>query len=147
MVPPYDKLVMLSHLSDKHITGIWSTLVIGSCFQSCMGDRTDWGMYEASQWHFRVPRQKGTDLKLMNSLVFYKIELEEKNQYIISFHCALVFISFAYLWSIDIVEQVYRRWYSYITSNDNDINLSRLVSDTWFNLWLVICLVPNHYQN
>ena len=27
---------MLSHLSDKHVTGIWSTLVIGSCFQSCM---------------------------------------------------------------------------------------------------------------
>ena len=79
------------------ITGIWSTLVIGSCFQSCMEDRKDWDMYEASQWHFRVPRQNGTDLKLMNSLVFYQIELNEKNQYtcMISFHCALVLISFA----------------------------------------------------
>ena len=60
-----------------------------------MEDRTDWGMYEAGHWHFRVPRQNGTDLKLMNSLVFYQMELNEKNQYIISFHCALVLISFA----------------------------------------------------
>ena len=37
----------------------------------------------------------GTDLKLMNSLVFYQIELNENNQYIISFHYALVLISFA----------------------------------------------------
>ena len=82
---------MLSHLSDKHITGIWSTLVIGSCFQSCMEDRTDWGMYEASQWLFRVPRQNGADLKLMNSLVFYQNIIEwEKSIYDIISLCTSV---------------------------------------------------------
>ena len=74
---------MLSHLSDKHITGIWSTLVISSCFQSCMEDRTDWDMNETSQWQKLTgsPKQNGTGLKLINSLVFYQMEFHKKKQY------------------------------------------------------------------
>ena len=139
---------MLSHSSDKHITGIWSTLVIGSCFQSCMEDRTDWDMYEASQWQkFTVsPRQNGTGLKLINTLVFYQMEFHLKTIYMLSFHCALELISFVML-VIDIVKQEYSWWHSYIASIDNAIKLLRPVSDTWFSLWLLICMAPNQYQN
>ena len=72
-------------------TGDWQLFSILHGRQDGLGHV--WG--QPRQWHFRVPRQNGTDLKLMNSLVFYYMELNEKNQYIISFHCALVLISLA----------------------------------------------------
>ena len=64
----------------------------------------------------------------------------------LSFHCALEFISFVML-VIDIVKQEYIWWHSYIASIDNNIKLLRPVWDTWFSLWLLICMAPNHYQN
>ena len=54
---------MLSQLSDKIIPGVWSPLAISSCFQSCVEDRT-----------YNVLN----GLKLMNYLVSYQIELDDK---------------------------------------------------------------------
>ena len=61
-------------------------------------------------------------------LVFYQIELNEKNQCIISFHCVLVLISFV-MFMIGIVKQEYI-WYFQIISIENNINLSWSVSIT-----------------
>ena len=74
--------------------------MIGRCVQSCMEDRTDWDMHEASQWQKLAgsPRQNGTGQKLINSLVYVK-----KNM--LSFHCALELISFVML-VIDIVDSL-----------------------------------------
>ena len=66
-------------------------------------------MYEASQWQKLTgsPRQNGTGLKLINSLVFYQMEFHKKKKiYMLSFHCALELISFVML-VIDIVKQEY----------------------------------------
>ena len=41
------------------------------------------------------------------------------------------------MFRIDIVKQEYIWWYSYISSIDNDINLLRLISDTWVIIGLV----------
>ena len=51
--------------------------------------------------------------------------------------------SFA-MFVIDIVKQEYRLWYAYISSIDNEIKSSIPISDTWFSLWLAICMAPNH---
>ena len=60
----------------------------------------------------------------------------------LSFHCALELISFVML-VIDIVKHEYRCWHSYIARIGNDIKLLRPASDTWFSLWLLICMAPN----
>ena len=59
--------------------------MIGSCFQSCMEDRTDWGMFEASRWHFRArTKWNWSEIDEFLSILPNRIEWEKSIYNIIS---------------------------------------------------------------